>query len=163
LIWVAEVEGAVQTQIGSDTLDFNPAWLPDGTGLLYVRSGEGLLEIVRSGADGSGETAIGRNFAGEFSFISDLAPSPDGSRVAFSAQPVDQGLESPIKVYVMGLDGGDPVALTSGLDNNFDPTWSPDGRYIAPPPHHQPWARYPASVAASDECTSAAVLRLNDE
>lgn len=132
LIWIAEVEGAVQTQIGSDTLDyFNPAWLPDGTGLLYVRSREGLLEIVRSGADGSGETAIGRNFAGEFSFISDLAPSPDGSRLAFSAQPVDQGLDIPIQVYVMGLDGGDPVALTSGLDNNFDPTWSPDGRYIA--------------------------------
>ncbi len=50
------------------------------------------------------------------------ALSPDGTRVVFSALA---------KLWIMDLPNGKPQRLTSLTDNEFMPTWSPDGKYIA--------------------------------
>ena len=49
-------------------------------------------------------------------------PSPDGSRVAFTALD---------RVYVADLPAGTPARLTSDEVGEHRPVWSPDGRYIA--------------------------------
>lgn len=127
---IAPVDGSSETRIVSDSLDyFGPVWLPGGSELLYVRAGEGILDIARNRADGLDESIVGHNLAEEFSGIAELAPSPDGSRVAFSAGRVGQG--GTVQIFVMNLDGSDPVAITSGPSNNFAPTWAPDGRHLA--------------------------------
>ncbi|HYD51571.1 MAG TPA: amidohydrolase family protein [Gemmatimonadaceae bacterium] len=54
--------------------------------------------------------------------VRDLAPSPDGKRLAFVAMD---------RVYVMDLPNGTPRRLTSGAVTEVFPTWSPDGRSIA--------------------------------
>lgn len=54
--------------------------------------------------------------------IRDAKPSPDGSRVAFTA------LNS---LYVMDLPDGTPRLLAEGREGHHQPTWSPDGRHLA--------------------------------
>ena len=55
--------------------------------------------------------------------IRDLAPSPDGKRMAFTALD---------RVWVMDLPDGTPRRLVaSSADGEYAPAWSPDGRSIA--------------------------------
>ena len=54
--------------------------------------------------------------------IRDLRPSPDGSRIAFSALD---------RLYVAELPDGTPERLTGDDVGEFQPVWSPDGRYVA--------------------------------
>lgn len=55
--------------------------------------------------------------------IRDAVPSPDGSRLAFTALD---------RLYVSDADGSDPRRLTDAQGvSEHQPTWSPDGRSIA--------------------------------
>lgn len=54
--------------------------------------------------------------------IRDATPSPDGKRLAFVALD---------RLYVMDYPGGTPKRLTNSRFGEFEPTWSPDGRFIA--------------------------------
>jgi Tol biopolymer transport system component/DNA-binding winged helix-turn-helix (wHTH) protein len=48
--------------------------------------------------------------------------SPDGKRIAFSAQLPGR----PSKIHVVAADGGGPAQLTAGNHYETDPNWSPD-------------------------------------
>ena len=54
--------------------------------------------------------------------IRDIAPSPDGSQLAFTALN---------EVYLMDLPNGDPEKLVDLEETQAEPTWSPDGEWIA--------------------------------
>ncbi|MDH5644141.1 MAG: amidohydrolase, partial [Gemmatimonadota bacterium] len=54
--------------------------------------------------------------------IRDIAPSPNGNQVAFTAMD---------RLYVMDLPDGEPRRVTTGDVGEFYPTWSPDGSSIA--------------------------------
>jgi Tol biopolymer transport system component/imidazolonepropionase-like amidohydrolase len=54
--------------------------------------------------------------------IRDAVPSPDGTRIAFSALD---------RLYVMALADGTPRRLTDREVGEYQPTWSPDGSAIA--------------------------------
>jgi eukaryotic-like serine/threonine-protein kinase len=54
--------------------------------------------------------------------------SPDGKQVAF-AWDGEQG--DNFDIYVKLVDAGTPLRLTNTRANEYAPTWSPDGRYIA--------------------------------
>jgi Tol biopolymer transport system component len=54
--------------------------------------------------------------------IRDAAPSPDGTRIAFTALD---------RLWVADADGSDPERLTDAEVSEHFPTWSPDGRWIA--------------------------------
>ena len=54
--------------------------------------------------------------------IRDVAPSPDGRKLAFVALD---------RLYVMDLPSGTPKRLTAEQVGEFEPAWSPDGRSIA--------------------------------
>lgn len=53
--------------------------------------------------------------------IRDIAPSPDGKRLAFTALD---------RLYVMDLPSGSPRRLTTAELVEAEPTWSPDGEWI---------------------------------
>ncbi len=53
--------------------------------------------------------------------IRNARPSPDGSRIAFTALD---------RLYVADLPDGTPRRLTSDEVGEFQPVWSPDGRYV---------------------------------
>jgi Tol biopolymer transport system component len=54
--------------------------------------------------------------------IQDATQSPDGKRLAFSAMT---------HLYVMDIPGGKPQRLTGRNAREFQPVWSPDGKWIA--------------------------------
>ncbi len=54
--------------------------------------------------------------------------SPEGTRVAYSWEEPGKHVSN---IYVKLVGPGDPVRLTSGVDGDFGPAWSPDGRSIA--------------------------------
>ena len=58
--------------------------------------------------------------------------SPDGNRVAVSQAKVEPGGQSSVDIWVAGLNQGTgSTRLTSEADRDFDPSWSPDGSYVA--------------------------------
>ncbi len=54
--------------------------------------------------------------------IRDIAPSPDGKRLAFSSLD---------RIYVVDLPNGTPTRISNGTVGEFGPVWSPDGKSIA--------------------------------
>ena len=54
--------------------------------------------------------------------VRDIAPSPDGSKLAFSALD---------RLYVMDMPNGTPQRVTTANIGEFGPAWSPDGKSIA--------------------------------
>ena len=54
--------------------------------------------------------------------IRDIAPSPDGTKLAFSALD---------RLYVVDLPGGTPKRVTTATIGEFGPAWSPDSKSLA--------------------------------
>ena len=54
--------------------------------------------------------------------IRDARPSADGKKLVFSALD---------RLWTMALPDGTPRRLTKSTEGEFEPTWSPDGKYVA--------------------------------
>ena len=104
-------------------LDFDAAWSPDGSQIVFRSHRDGDEEIYVMNADGSNQTNLSKNPGG-----GDWSPvwSPDGTRIAFFSER-----EGKSGIWVMDTHGGNviPVGTASGV--NDYPTWSPDSKRIA--------------------------------
>ncbi len=68
----------------------------------------------------------------QFQLISDVRISPDGARVIYSLQRVDQKTEKKYaNLWIVPTDGGSPRQFTYGDQNDTTPRWSPDGAQVA--------------------------------
>jgi TolB protein len=109
------------------------SWSPDGQNLVFTQvhwlKGDSELYVW---AAGTGE--IAQLTPGDSGRVSGEAWQPTGSLIAFSDLAFPSGRDTPgwsdtlRAIYVVGLDGADPVKL---LDNAKWPTWSPDGSRLA--------------------------------
>ncbi len=93
------------------------AWLPDGN--LLMSSNQGILKTTDT-------TLLKADvlFKPNLPSWGSIAVSPDGTRLA---------LKSGNHIYTMNMDGSNLVQVTSSDkgDNENNPQWSPDGKYIA--------------------------------
>lgn len=109
-----------------------PTWSPDGSKIAFMRSGCGpyscdLGDIYVMGADGSGPIQL--TSAG-----ADAHPawSPDGTTLAFSRLTHCGFYFCFHDVFTMSADGSGLTQLTSAFWIAYtDPTWSPNGQWIA--------------------------------
>jgi TolB protein len=120
------------TNNGSDTIDDDPDWSPDGTKLAFTSHPPSdnpinpiHAEIYVINPDGTGLTRL------TFNNYEERAPSwsPDGSRIVFMARVGTRGGNG-FEICVMNADGTNFVQLTDNAVFEGTPTFSPDGQKI---------------------------------
>jgi TolB protein len=100
-----------------------PAFLPDGSGVLYSACGRQGCRIYTAGADGRNPRAISSGARVD----SEPKVNPkSGKQVLFVS---DRG--GPHQIYSMNLDGGDFERITNGEGYAANPSWHPNGQLMA--------------------------------
>ena len=129
-LWIMNADGSNATQLTSAGIihPHDPTFSPDGTKIAFSYgdpSNSGFHGIGTINVDGSGFTPLTTS---DNATIDDYAPdySPDGNRIAFM-----RFTGSGPDIYVMGANGSNPTAVTTGPEEDVDPVFSPDGTRIA--------------------------------
>lgn len=91
--------------------------------ILFISDRDGAAEIYVMDADGSNQTRL---TDGPFAFFPPPVWSPDGSKIAFSAESFADSA-SELGLYVMKADGSEMTRLADGCC----PAWSPDSTKIS--------------------------------
>jgi TolB protein len=103
--------------------EWNPAWSPDGSQILFNSDRDGRDTLYIMNADGTQLTTV---FAGEDANDYDAAWSQDGDRIVFVSDRAGLGRD----IYTASPDGNNIQRITDFERIVGDPTWSPDGRQI---------------------------------
>ncbi len=135
-IWTMRVVRDVQGEVRTDALTQltfdegdkdQPVWSPDGSQIAYSAPGGGSngLDIWVMDADGSNQVNLTQKAGDEF----DPAWMPDGSLIAFTHHLRDNGSTPIYALTWIKPDGTDRTRLSTDFVE-WDPTFSPDGRYM---------------------------------
>jgi TolB protein len=125
-VWKMPVLGGeAQPLTSHPSDDFVQAWSPDGTEITLHTFRNGNRDIYTVSADGGSVQPVTTRPADELNAVW----SPDGNRLAYQANETGRS-----EVYVISRPNreaawGEPRQLTD--DGGVDPSWSPDGRYVA--------------------------------
>jgi len=110
----------------------NPAWTPDGKSLLYTTEigwtpyGRSITSELWTVDVSTGATK--RLFAGD---AVQASVSPHGLRVAYWGLPYHGSQRDIWTVPLAGLTAGEkPVAVTNDAAIDWNPVWSPDGKFL---------------------------------
>jgi phospholipase/lecithinase/hemolysin/Tol biopolymer transport system component len=136
-------DGTGYTRItDNDIPDSHASFSPDGTKIVFQRkidididdtsiirmSSSSITNIFIMNADGTGEVNLTQAHATntDLENIEENKPviSPDGLKIAFHT---DGPLES---IWVMGIDGSNPVIVSEDMDDCSKHSWSPDSLWV---------------------------------
>jgi Tol biopolymer transport system component len=114
----------------AEFVETKPEYSPDGRQIAFIGSPRVPFdpEIYVMDADGSDRRAITHGLQpGPMSW------SPDGRRIAFSADVTESGAMFGVgsDIFTIGVDGQDLVRLADGRGYDHFPSYSPDGRRVA--------------------------------
>src|SRR4030095_4811989 len=105
----------------TDLVDYEPAWSPSGTHLVFISNRNGPLKVFTARVDGSELTQLTQGPD------EDDSPSwsPDGRQIAFVSTR-----DGNPEVYRMNADGSAQTRLTNDPVLDIHPVWAPDGKSI---------------------------------
>lgn len=136
-ILVSKVDGSDRQIL---VAGFRPLWSPDGKHILFtIRDSKNTRNITLHTCDADGSntrqlptpqvadaaTAVGVPIPDS----AQMLWSPDGQKIAFTA-PSDPSQPNSSALYVVGLDGSTPHALTHDGRQDYISGWSPDSQEI---------------------------------
>src|SRR3954471_16743466 len=128
-VFVMNADGSGKVNLTSAITDndYNPAFSPDGTKIVFAsdRPGSTSNDIWVMNADGSNPVNLTPGLTG----TQELPTwSPDGTKIAYTDEDVGGG-----DTFVMNADGSGKVDLTTDNPSEWDsqPNYSPDGSKIA--------------------------------
>ncbi len=106
---------------------FTPSWSPDGKELVYSEAGQDSPSVRVASALWIVNVATGAKR--RLTALDAMQPawSPGGKRIAFWFLPPKVGRRD---IATISRDGGEPVLITKDAATNWNPVWSPDGRYL---------------------------------
>ena len=121
-IWTMKPDGSEARQVTDSASDKRyPSWSADGQRVFFRNSDNQAWSVNLS--DGSQERVFP-----SLGMTSGVVPSPDGSTfvmMRYRRQLTDSG-----GIWLVGQDGLDTKLLTSSSGIQYDPFWSPDGKWI---------------------------------
>ena len=132
-IYVMDADGKNQRRLTKNLLhDTDPAWSPNGEHIAFMSdmNGRANYDIYVMDADGGNP----QNLTNAPNDDREPSWSPDGERIAFSSRRAghfSNNFGISYEIYVMNADGSNPQNLTNNRQNDWFPSWSPDGEQIA--------------------------------
>jgi Tol biopolymer transport system component len=117
-IWAVNVDGTGLVQLtDSPWPEFDPAWSPDGTKIVFRSDRDDRSDLWLMNADG---TERHRLASGGFP-----AWSPDGSKIGYASPGY------PSSISIMNVDGSGNHRVPHTTDACEYPSWSPDWKRVA--------------------------------
>lgn len=104
-------------------IDVSPSWSPDGRQIAFVSNRSGSPRIYVMNSDGS---SVRKLTSGSYDTDPSWSLNEGVNRVAFVRV---EGGEA--NIFTINPDGSDEQRLTQSSGRNENPSWSPDGHYIA--------------------------------
>ena len=129
-LWVLDADGSDPRQLtGGRVLDENPDWSPDGSTIVFVRSGfdgvDGYPQAVMTVPAGGGDPVELHRVHGDR--LTNPVWSPDGRRIAFvRAVYAEATGQVATRVWTMNANGTDPQPLVE-LPDITSLDWHRDG------------------------------------
>jgi TolB protein len=123
-LFVSNADGTAERPLlNTDSLDYNPAWFPDGRWIVFTSERNGSADLYRVKPDGTELQRLTTSPA----YDDQADVSPDGQKLAFVSTRADGTTD----LWIRDLTTNRETQLTSGQGGDFRPSWSPDGKWIA--------------------------------
>jgi Tol biopolymer transport system component len=123
-LFIAAADGSGERPLVTPAdVDYDAAWAPDGSTIVFTSERDGSADLYQVNADGTNL----RRLTDHPAYDDQAAFSPDGSQLVF----VSTRGNGTADLWTMDLRTRTAKPLTSGPGGDFRPAWSPDGRWIA--------------------------------